>query len=290
MAIFIDESSRVIMQGITGKIGNVFAERMAKHYKTFVGGVTPGKGGQEVFGKPVFNTVNSAVKELGANTSIVVVAAPYVKEAVMEAVDAGIKTIWAYTDRVPVHETMEMVHYAKLFGVRLIGPNSAGIVSPGKASASELSEYQVPLKEGNIGVLSKSGSLSYEAINMIYDAGFGFTTIICIGGDPVPGTTLTDSMEAFRDDDDTKAVVLLGEIGGADEINCIDVIKTMDKPVIAYISGHSAPVQRAMGHAGAIIDGENDTAEVKTKLLAEAGVNAVYCLEDIAKAVRAINI
>lgn len=290
MAIFIDRSSRVIMQGITGRIGKVFAERMARYYDNFVGGVTPGKAGQEVFGKPVFNTVNQAVAALGANTSIVVVAAPYVKEAVMEAIDAGIRTIWAYTDRVPVHETLEMVQYAKLNGVTLIGPNSAGIVSPGKASASELNENQLPLKEGPVGVLSKSGSLSYEAIDLIYEAGFGFSTIICIGGDPVLGTTLREAMEAFKNDPETRAVVMLGEIGGTDETDCIDIIKTMDKPVISYVCGHSAPARKKMGHAGAIVDGSNDTADIKTKMLAEAGVKTVNCIEDIPCVLKTIKI
>lgn len=284
MAIYVNSSSRVIIQGITGRIGMVFAERMAAHYKGFVGGVTPGKGGQVIFEKPVFNTVNEAVKILSADTSIVVVAAPFVKGAVLEAIDAGIKTVWAYTDHVPVHETLEMVQYAQLKGVRFIGPNSAGVVSPGKASASELNENQLPLVEGNIGLLSKSGSLAYEVINLIYEAGFGFSTIICIGGDPVLGTTLKDAMEAFRNDQETKAIVMLGEIGGSDEVDCIEVIKTMDKPVIAYICGHSAPPEKKMGHAGAIVSRGDESAEGKTRMLADVGVLTVKCIEDIPQA------
>jgi succinyl-CoA synthetase alpha subunit len=284
MAIYVDNASRIIIQGITGKIGTVFAERMAAHYKNFVGGVTPGKGGQSVFEKPVFNTVKEAVSILAANTSIVVVAAPFVKDAVLEAIDAGIKTIWAYTDQVPVHETLEMVQYAQLKGVRFIGPNSAGVVSPGKASASELNENQLPLVAGNIGLLSKSGSLAYEVINLIYDAGFGFSTIICIGGDPVLGTTLRDVIEAFHNDPETEAIVMLGEIGGSDEIDCIEVIKTMNKPVIAYICGHSAPPEKKMGHAGAIVGGSDESAEGKTRMLAAAGVLTVDCIEEIPKA------
>jgi len=290
MAIYVDNSSRVIIQGITGRIGTVFAERMAAHYKNFLGGVTPGKGGETTFGKPVFNTVNEAVEALSANTSIIVVAAPFVKDAVLEAIDAGIKTVWAYTDRVPVHETLEMVQYAQLKGVRFIGPNSAGIVSPGKASASELNENQLPLVEGNIGVLSKSGSLCYEVINLIYEAGFGFSTIICIGGDPVGGTTLKDAMTAFRDDQETEAIVMLGEIGGSDEIDCIEVIKTMNKPVIAYICGHSAPPEKKMGHAGAIVSKSDESAGGKTRMLAEAGVLTVECIEDISQALSTLKV
>lgn len=253
MAIIIDNSSRIIIQGITGTTGKTFAERMSKYYKTLVGGVTPGKGGEQVFGVPVFNFVHEAVEKAGANTSIVAVPARFAKDASMEAMDAGIKTVWVYTDKIPVHDAMEMIQYAFLKGVRLIGPNSAGVVSPGKASAAEHNEDQLPMTEGSIGVLSKSGSLSYEVINMIYEAGLGFSTIICIGGDPVVGTSCRDVLQLFRDDEETKAVVMIGEIGGTDETDCIDIIEKMGKPIVAYISGHIAPEKKKMGHAGAII-------------------------------------
>jgi succinyl-CoA synthetase alpha subunit len=286
MAILIDESSRVIIQGITGRVGTVFAERMAKYYSNFVGGVTPGKGGQTIAGKPVFNYVEEAVKELNANTSVIVVAAPFVKGAVIEALDAGIKTLWIYTDKVPVHETMIMVQYAKLKGATMVGPNSAGLVSPGKASAGELSEEQLPLFPGNIGLLSKSGSLSYEVINLINEAGFGFSTAICIGGDPILGTTCRDVLSAFKDDEETKAVVMIGEVGGTEEIDTIDVIKKMNKPIIAYISGHTAPAKKKMGHAGAIVSGNSDTAAAKTAVLKKAGVITADCIEEIPKALK----
>lgn len=290
MAIIIDESSRVIIQGITGKRGKVFAERMAKYYSNFVGGVTPGKGGQTVSGKPVFNHVEEAMKALGANTSVVLVAASMVKGAVIEALDAGIKTIWVYTDKVPVHETMAMVQYAQLKGATLVGPNSAGLVSPGKASAAELSEEQLPLNPGNVGVVSKSGSLSYEVINLISEAGFGFSTVICIGGDPVLGTTCGDVLKKFKDDEETKAVVLIGEVGGTDEIDNMDVIREMGKPIIAYISGHTAPPKKKMGHAGAIVTGGSDTAAAKTAILKDAGVITANCIEEIPKALKQLNI
>lgn len=286
MAIIVDKSSRVIIQGITGRIGRSFARRMAGHYDNFVGGVTPGKGGQEVEGKPVFNFVSEAVEKIGANTSVVVVAAPFVKEAVMEAVDAGIKTVWVYTDKVPVHDAVEMVQYAKLGGVRLVGPNSAGVVSPGKASAAELNEEHIPLHEGRVGLLSKSGSLSYEVINMINDAGMGISTAICIGGDPVLGTTCRDVLEMFRDDDETEAVVMVGEIGGTDETDCIDIIKELNKPMVAYISGHTAPDKKKMGHAGAIIGGSGESAAAKSQALAAAGVTIAYSIEQIPEALK----
>ena len=243
MAIIVDRDSKIIIQGITGTTGRTFAERMSKYYDTLVGGVTPGKGGSDVFGVPVFNFVHEAVEKVGANTSLVAVPAKFVKDAVMEAVDAGIKTIWAYTDKVPVHDAMEMIQYAKLHGVRLIGPNSAGVVSPGKASAAEHNEEQLPLIEGNVGIISKSGSLSYEVINLIYEGGFGFSTVICIGGDPILGTSCRDVLKLFKNDEETKAIVIIGEIGGTDEIECVDVIADIKKPIIAYISGPTAPVK-----------------------------------------------
>lgn len=281
MAIIVDNSSRIIIQGITGTTGKTFAERMSKHYETLVGGVTPGKGGEQVFGVPVFNFVREAVDKAGANTSIVAVPARFAKDAAMEAMDAGIKTVWVYTDKVPVHDAMEMIQYAFLKGVRLIGPNSAGVVSPGKASAAEHNEDQLPLKEGSIGVLSKSGSLSYEVINMIYEAGFGFSTVICIGGDPVLGTSCRDVLQMFKEDEETEAVVMIGEIGGTDETDCTDIIEGMSKPIVAYISGHTAPEKKKMGHAGAIIGGAKESAKGKSEILRKAGVEVVESIEEI---------
>ena len=281
MAVIVNEQSRTIIQGITGRIGRVFAERMALHYENFVGGVSPGKGGMAVSGKPVFDFVADAVEALAANTSIVVVPGPYVREAVLEAFDAGIKTVWVYTDGVPVHDTLLLVSYANAKGARLIGPNSAGIVSPGKASAGELNETTLPLRPGPIGVVSKSGSLSYEVINMVAEAGYGFSTVACVGGDPVIGSSCRDIMEAFANDDETKAVVLLGEIGGSDEIDCIEVISQMKKPVVAYIAGHTAPPQKKMGHAGAIVQGNEETAAAKTSLLQATGVKTADCIDEI---------
>lgn len=281
MAIIVDKNSRIIIQGITGTTGRTFAERMSRYYDTLVGGVTPGKKGETVFGKPVFNFVDEAVRETGANTSLVVVPAPFVKDAAMEAIDAGIKTIWIYTDKVPVHDAMEIIQYAKLKGVRLIGPNSAGVVSPGKASAAEHNEEQLPLREGHIGLLSKSGSLSYEVINLLYENGFGFSSVICIGGDPVLGTSCRDVLELFAADPETEAVVMIGEIGGTDETDCADIMQAMGKPVVAYISGHIAPEKKKMGHAGAIIGGASESAKGKSAILRQAGITVAESIEEI---------
>lgn len=286
MAIIVNNNSRTIIQGITGTTGRTFAERMSQHYDTFVGGVTPGKAGETVCGKPVFNFVRDAVAALGANTSIIVVPSRFVKDAVYEAVDAGIKTIWTYTDGVSVHDAVDMVHYCRMNGVRLVGPNSAGVLSPGKASAAEHNEKMLPLVPGNIGLLSKSGSLSYEVINMIYNAGFGFSTIICIGGDPVLGTTCADVLEMFACDEETEAIVMVGEIGGTDEVDCAELIKTIKKPIVGYISGHTAPPQKKMGHAGAIAGGAGETAKEKTEVLAAAGVITVSSIEEIPEALK----
>ena len=287
MAIIVDNDSRVIIQGITGKTGRTFADRMSKYYPTtFVGGVTPGKKGEVVCEKPVYNFVREAVEELGANTSVIVVPARLLKDAVLEAVDAGIKTIWTYTDGVAVHDAVDMVQYCKLNGVRLIGPNSAGVLSPGKASAAEHNENMLPLLPGNIGLLSKSGSLSYEVINMIHDAGFGFSSIICIGGDPVLGTTCADVLRLYADDPETKAIVMVGEIGGTDEADCAELIKSIDKPIVGYVCGHTAPPKKKMGHAGAIVGGEAETAAGKTKILKDAGVITVTSIEGIPEALQ----
>ncbi len=290
MAIIVNENSKVIIQGITGRVGQNFAERMARHYPNFVAGVTPGKGGQEVYGKPVFNTVQEAVDKFGANASVIVVGAKYVKNSIYEAIDAGIKTMWVYADGVPVHDTMEFVQYAKLNGVRLIGPNSAGCVSPGKASIAELHEDVLPMRPGNIGLVSKSGSLSYETINMIADAGFGFTTIICVGGDPVLGTTMQDAIKLFADDPDTKAIVMVGEVGGSDEVDSIPAIKASGKPVCAYIAGHSAPAKKKMGHAGAIVSSAADTADGKSAALREAGVLVAETIEEVPQILKKVRI
>lgn len=281
MAIIIDENSRVIIQGITGGTGRGMAARMSEKYNTLVGGVTPGKGGMEVCGKPVFNFVHEAVEAVGANTSAIVVPAKLVKGAFMEAVDAGIKTIWVYTDDIPLYDTVEMVQYAKMHGVRFIGPNSAGCVSPEKGSIADYNEDTLPMPQGHIGVVSKSGSLNSEAVDMLARAGYGFSTIVTLGGEAIGGTSFQDVLPLFRDDPQTEAVVMISEVGGTDEAACRDIIKDFGKPIIAYISGHTAPPKKRMGHAGAIAGSEAESAAAKTRILREVGVPVADYIEEI---------
>jgi succinyl-CoA synthetase alpha subunit len=284
MAILIDESSRVIIQGITGRIGKIFSDRMAKHYSTFCGGVKPGFRGS-MADRSIFPSVAAAVAETGANASIVVVPATAVKEAVLEAIEAGIRLVWVYADGVPVHDSLYFINYARIKGTRIIGPNSAGIVSPGKASCSELHEDVLPLRPGRIGILSKSGSISYEVIDILSSYNYGFSSVLCIGGDPVCGTSLADGLSLFAADRQTDVIVLLGEIGGTAEIEAARVIPSVGKPVVAYVTGWHAPAEKTMGHAGAVIHGDKDTATAKSAILAQYGARVATSLESIGRLV-----
>lgn len=281
MAIIMDENSRTVIQGITGQVGTSFAARMVKRYPNLVGGVSPGKGGQQVCGLPVFDSVSEAVEKTSANTSLIVVPAPFVKDAVLEAADTGVSVIWIYTDNVPIHEVMVFVQYCKLKGITLVGPNSAGVVSPGKASASELNEDQLPLVPGPVGIVSKSGSLTYEVIDGLGEVGLGESTILCLGGDPVLGTSYLDALRMFEKDSQTRLVVLLGEIGGTAEVDAAAYISSLSKPVVAYICGHIAPPGKKMGHAGAIVSRNLDTAGAKSRALREAGAIVADLVTDI---------
>jgi succinyl-CoA synthetase alpha subunit len=287
MAILLDHSARVIIQGITGRIGKVFSARMARHYATFCGGVRPGGGGT-IDGKPIFPSVAEAVDKVGANTSVVVVPGPGVKAAALEAIEAGIKLIWIYTDGVPVHDAMFFINYAILKGVRIIGPNAAGIVSPGKASASELNEDQLGLKPGSIGIISKSGSLCYEVVDMLRRDDYGFSTVVCIGGDVVCGTTFSDLLPLFAEDAETEAVIMLGEIGGSAEVDGARLIPSLGKPLIGYVAGWHAPRGKKMGHAAAIISREEDTAAAKSALMERHGAHVAASLEEIGALVRTL--
>jgi succinyl-CoA synthetase alpha subunit len=282
MSILVDESSRVIIQGITGRIGKVFSARMAKHYvNTFCGGVRPGLRG-EMNDRKIFPSVADAVKEAGANTSIIVVPGPAVKSAVFEAVEAGIKLIWIYTDGVPVHDAIYFINYARLNGTRIIGPNAVGVVSPGKASASELNEDTLPMKPGRIGIVSKSGSLSYEVIDILAEAKEGLSSVLCIGGDLVCGTSYCDALTFFANDAQTEAIVMLGEIGGTAEIEGAKTLSSIRKPVIAYIAGWQAPKGKKMGHASAIVNRDQDTAVAKSAFLEKHGVRVAASLAGLA--------
>ena len=265
----IDRGDRVIVQGITGTVGSNFARRLKLDGTTVVGGVTPGKAGQQVEGLPVYDTAYEARIALGATASFVTVPPAHVKDAVLEAVDAGLPLIVVYTELTPIHDALEMCRYARVRGTVLLGPNSAGRISPGRANLSDLSDAN--LRHGRIGIVSKSGTMTYEAINEIQRAGLGESTVVCLGGDPVVGTTYADILERFERDPATDAVVLLGEIGGQAEVQAAEVIRTMSKPVIAYVSGRWAPKEKRMGHAGAIVLHGKDTAEAKIAALLAAG-------------------
>jgi succinyl-CoA synthetase alpha subunit len=281
MSIIINEQSRIIIQGITGSVGRSFAGRMLTYRTPLIGGVTPGKGGETVLGVPVFNTVEEAVEETGADTSFISVPPKLVKQAVLEAIDSGIKVIVIYSEGVPVHDSMDIVQYAQLKQVRVLGPNSAGIVSPGKANASDI--HDSILIPGRIGIVSRSGTLTYEIVEMLKEQSLGTSTIVCLGGDPIVGVQHSEVLRLFEQDLETDAIIYVGEIGGNDEILSSQVIKEMTKPVYSFIAGISAPEGKRMGHAGAIIKNESDTALEKQKILAAAGAVTIQTLTDLAK-------
>lgn len=279
MAIIVDEHSKVLIQGITGKTGRGFAERMLKYNTPIVAGVTPGKGGETVLGIPVFNFVQEAVGKLGANVSFVSVPAQYVQQAVYEAIDAGIKVVVIYTEGLSSHESMKIISYAKLHQVTLVGPNSAGIVSPGKVNVSDI--HDTILNPGNIGIVSRSGTLTYEIVELLKQSDLGISTIACLGGDPLIGLQHFEVLSAFEQDEETELVIYLGEIGGQDEILSAAVIKNMKTPVFSYIAGAHAPLGKQMGHAGAIINKGNETAAAKQLLLSNAGAVTLETILDL---------
>ncbi len=271
MAIFIDKSSKVVVQGITGRDGSFHAEQMKKYGTSVVGGVTPGKGGTKVGSIPVFNTMEEAVKATNANTSVIYVPPSYAIDAIYEAVDAGIKLVVCITEGVPANDMMKVYPYVKAKGARLIGPNCPGLISPDLCKVGILPGNIV--KRGPIGVVSRSGTLTYEAIWALTLAGMGQTTCIGIGGDQVIGTNFIDCLEAFQADKETKAIVMLGEIGGSDEEMAAAFIrKHVTKPVVSFIAGQTAPPGKRMGHAGAIISGGSGTAKDKIEALNKVGV------------------
>jgi succinyl-CoA synthetase alpha subunit len=279
VAILVDRASRVIVQGATGTVGRAFAERLARHYPNYAGGVTPGRGGQAIGSRPVWDTVAEAVAQAGANASVIAVPAAHAADAVYEAVDAGIRIVTIYTDLIPLHEVVRFVQYGRAHGTVIIGPNAAGVVSPGQASLSELNDAS--LCPGAIGVVAKSASLSYEVIQAINCLGLGQSSVCCLGGDPIIGTRFNRVLELFEADPDTRGVVLLGEVGGSDEFEALPVLRAMTKPVVAYVAGHAAPPGKSMGHAGAIVSRAGESAAAKSALLREAGVHVVDLVDDI---------
>jgi succinyl-CoA synthetase alpha subunit len=281
MAILVDERSRLVIQGITGHLATNFATETARRYpEVLVAGVTPGRGGQSVAGVPVYDAVADAVARHGADTAFVCVPAQAVKDSVLEALDAGIRTVGVYTEGVSLHEAVELVAYARGAGARLIGPNAAGVLSPGRAGMGELTEGYFPARPGPVGVVAKSGSIVYEAVALTSDLA-GQSSMVSLGGDPFLGTTFADVLALFEADPETRAVVLLGEIGGPDELIAADVVRGMRTPVVAYVCGHAAPPARRMGHAGAIVMGGRDTAAAKSAALRAAGARVARTLPEI---------
>ena len=271
MAVLVNDDTRLLVQGITGREGSFHTGQMVEYGTKVVAGVTPGRAGQDVHGVPVFNTVADAVRETGANTSIIFVPAPFAANAVYEAIDAGIGLVVCITERVPVEDAIKFVHYAGERGTRVIGPNCPGLITPGQAKVGIIPGYITT--PGPVGLVSRSGTLTYEVMWSLTEAGIGQTTAVGIGGDPVIGTTFIDALRLFQDDPHTEAIVLLGEIGGSDEEHAAEFIRQqVSKPVVGFIAGRTAPPGKTMGHAGAIISGTSGTAAAKIAALEAAGV------------------
>ncbi len=283
MGVLVSKDSRVLVQGITGRDGSFHTHFMKEYGTNIVGGVTPGKGGMEVEGIPVFNTVEEALEETGANVSCIFVPARFASSAIFEAVDAGVDLIVVITEGIPVKDMVSIMRFIEEKGSRLIGPNCPGIITPGECKVGILPT--AVFKKGNVGVVSRSGTLTYEIVEIITKAGFGQSTALGIGGDPVIGTRFVDMLKLFKNDEETKAVVLIGEIGGSDEETTANYIKENNYPlpVFSFIAGRTAPPGKRMGHAGAIISGGSGTAEEKIKALNDAGVRVAEIPSDIGK-------
>jgi succinyl-CoA synthetase alpha subunit len=284
MAVLVDETTRVLVQGITGSEGRFHTAQMRAYETHVVAGVTPGKGGQEVEGVPVFDTAERAVNETGADTSVIFVPAPGGADAIMEAADAGIRLIVCITEGIPVHDETRAYEYVRQRGARLIGPNCPGLVSSGKCKVGIMPN--ILFKEGSVGVVSRSGTLTYEMVNELTRRGIGQSTTVGIGGDPVIGTSFTDTLRLFDEDPQTEIVIVIGEIGGSDEEDAAAYIASRQgKPVIAFISGRSAPPGKRMGHAGAIITGGVGGPEHKVEAFRAAGVHVADTLEEVGERV-----
>lgn len=274
MSVLVNKNSKVIVQGFTGGEGTFHATQMIEYGTNIVGGVTPGKGGTKHLDKPVFNTVAEAVKTAGADTSVIFVPPPFAADAIMEAAEAGIKVIICITEGIPTKDMIAVKEYLKGRNCRLIGPNCPGVITPGEAKCGIMPGFIH--RKGHIGIVSRSGTLTYEAVDQVTKAGLGQSTCIGIGGDPIPGTTTKEAVELLMNDPDTEGIIMIGEIGGSMENEAAYYVKANPrKPVVGFIAGQTAPPGRRMGHAGAIIGGADDTAAAKMKIMRECGITVV---------------
>ena len=285
MSVLVNKDSNIIVQGFTGSEGTFHAGQMIEYGTNVVGGVTPGKGGTTHLGKPVFNTVEEAVNQVGADTTIIFVPPAFAADAIMEAADAGIKVIITITEGIPVADMIKASNYIKHKNCRLIGPNCPGVITPGEAKVGIMPGFV--FKKGNVGIVSKSGTLTYEAADQVVKQGLGITTAIGIGGDPIIGTTTKEAVELLVNDPETECVVMIGEIGGQLEPDAAKWYKASGskKPVVGFIAGETAPAGRTMGHAGAIVGGSEDTAQAKKKIMRDCGIHVVDSPAEIGKKV-----
>ncbi len=288
MSVLVNKDSKIIVQGFTGSEGTFHASQMIEYGTNVVGGVTPGKGGTSHLDRPVFNTVKDAVDQVAADTTIIFVPPAFAADAIMEAADAGIKVIIAITEGIPVADMIKANNYIKNRDCRLIGPNCPGVITPGEAKVGIMPGFV--FKKGTVGIVSKSGTLTYEAADQVVKQGLGITTAIGIGGDPIIGTTTKEAVELFMNDPETECIVMIGEIGGQLEADAAKWIKANGnrKPVIGFIAGETAPKGRTMGHAGAIVGGADDTAEAKKRIMRECGIHVVDSPAEIGKKVKEI--
>ncbi len=274
MSVLVNKDSKVIVQGFTGSEGTFHATQMIEYGTNVVGGVTPGKGGSTHIDRPVFNTVKDAVQNTGADTSIIFVPPAFAADAIMEAANAGIKVIVCITEGIPVNDMVQAKEYIKGYDCRLIGPNCPGVITAGEAKVGIMPGFV--FKKGKVGIVSKSGTLTYEAADQVAKAGLGITTAIGIGGDPIIGTTTQEAVELLMNDPETEGIIMIGEIGGSLEAIAARWIKENGtKPVVGFIAGETAPKGRTMGHAGAIVGGDDDTAEAKKRIMRECGIHVV---------------
>ena len=287
MSVLVNKNSNIIVQGFTGKEGTFHSEQMIEYGTNIVGGVTPGKGGNDHLGKPVFNTVEEAVQKANADTSVIFVPPAYAADAIMEAAEAGIKVIICITEGIPVQDMVRVKSYLEDFDARLVGPNCPGVITPDEAKVGIMPGF-IHCK-GRIGIVSRSGTLTYEAVDQVTKAGMGQSTCIGIGGDPIPGTTTQEAVQLLMEDPETDGIVMIGEIGGSMEADAAKWIKENGtKPVVGFIAGQTAPKGRTMGHAGAIIGGADDTAEAKMRIMSACGIHVVNSPAEIGETMKRV--